>query len=133
MKIVFLFLSFLLISCAASNPESEDSERRAEATDSCLADPEQAKSWGDCNVKTTIYDRMDVIMACQTKHGSSVRDSIQFEIEVNAKGGVKKVGAVSNQNKNLALESCLKKEIAKMKFAAPPKGAKPVIQFPYRN
>ncbi len=133
MKLALLFLSFLLISCASSSPEVEDSERLAEATDSCLADPQLAKAWGDCNVKTTIYDRMDVIMACQTQHGSGKRDSIQFEIEVNAKGGVKKVGATNNLNKNLPLESCLKKEIEKMKFAAPPKGVKPVIQFPYRN
>lgn len=122
-----------LSSCAGSSPEQQEAERMAQATDECLANPELAKTWGDCNVKTTIYDRMDRIMRCQTEHGSKTRDSIEFELELNAKGLPRRVNALSNANKNVALENCLKKEMMKMKFATPPKGVKPVIQFPYRN
>jgi hypothetical protein len=133
MKKLFLLLPLFLIACSSAPSESPEEETLAQATDECLANPKLAKSWGECNVKSTIYDRMDVIMGCQTKHGIGKRESIQFLIEVKPNGGVKKVSANKNENKNQLLEDCLKVEIGKMKFASPPKGVKPVINFPYRN
>jgi len=134
MKFVSLSLLLLLAACS-STPEVTDEEQAAqvaaEATDQCLANPALAKAWGECNVKATIFGRMEGIGACQMKHGKN-NASMMLKISVRPNGRVKGVRAEDGAAKNRPLEKCLAAEISRLHFAAPPKGVKPVIYFPYQ-
>lgn len=129
-------LSLLFLAACASQPSvQEQEEAAAKATDECLADSALAKEWGECNVKRTIYDRMEAIGACQRKFqkGSAKGDTLMLKIRVRPNGSVRDVRADENVRPvNKPLEACLAKEIGKLKFAAPPKGVKPIIYFPYQ-
>lgn len=133
-----LALVLLATACSSTPMKSEEElieEEAAAATDACLKDPALARSWGECNVKRTIFDRMDQIGACQKKHGKpakpgDVSGAMLLTIHLKQDGRVQNVKA--EQSKNKPLEACLGKEISKLKFASPPKGVKPVIYFPYQ-
>lgn len=131
MKIVFALCLFLLAACASQPSTEELAEEAAEATDACLANPKLASSWGECNVKKTIFDNSRAIGQCQQKHAKPSKDPLMLKIRLKASGAVHNVQAEDGSPRNKALEGCLSREIAKLKFAAPPKGANPVIYFPF--
>lgn len=129
-------LSVLLLAACSSQPSVEEQEAAAaKATDECLADSNLAREWGECNVKRTIYSRMEAIGDCQRKFhkGSRPGDTLMLKIRVKPNGRVRDVRADENVRPvNKPLESCLSKEIGKLQFAAPPKGVKPIIYFPFQ-
>jgi len=134
MKFVSLSLLLLLSACSSAPEVTEEenaAKAAAEATEQCFANPELAKAWGECNVKKTIYGRMEGIGACQMKHGQN-NAAMMLKISVRPNGRVKEVRAEDGAAKNRPLEKCLAAEISRLHFAAPPEGVKPVIYFPYQ-
>lgn len=135
MRILSLSLLLLLTACSTtpSGTEEELDAQAAEATDQCLANPELAKTWGECNVKKTIFSRMSAIGDCQMKHVKSPgQEALMLKIRLKANGKVRDVKAEDGTAKNRGLEKCLSQEISKLQFAAPPKGVSPVIYFPFQ-
>lgn len=127
-------IALLSLAACSSTPSAEDqAEKAAEATDECLANPEMAKSWGECNVKTTIFQRAGGIGQCQAKHGKAKGETLMLKISLKKSGKVSKVWAEDGTARNKPLESCLSKEISSLQFATPPKGVKPVIYFPFQQ
>jgi hypothetical protein len=137
MRILSLSLLLLLSACTTTpsgTEEEVDAQIAAEATDHCLANPELAKAWGECNVKKTIFSRMDAIGQCQMKHSKAdSKDAMMLKIRLRPNGRVKDVRAEEGKAKNRGLEKCLSSVISKLKFAAPPKGVSPVIYFPFQQ
>lgn len=132
MKLLSFALVFALLSCSSQKEISEE-EKLAMATDACLEDIEASATWGECNVKRTIYDRAEELQQCEDLAGKLKKQDrpMVLQIHVRPNGKVKQVKADPNGFQNPPLEACLAKEISKLRFAAPPKGAKPVINFPY--
>lgn len=130
MKTLFsaLLLS-ILASCASAPTEEEIAEGKAQETNECLSDPELAREWGECNVKTTIFSRKQEIAQCQSKH-SRPNQSMMLKIDLLSSGRVKNVRAETGSAKNRRLENCLRQAMRKLQFAAPPAGANPTIMFP---
>lgn len=122
-----------LAACSTTPSAEKEAEQAAEATDECLANPAMAKSWGECNVKTTIFQRADGIGQCQSKHGKAKGETLMLKIRLKQNGKVKNVLAEDGSAKNKPLEKCLSQEISKLQFAAPPKGVNPVIYFPFQQ
>jgi len=137
MKLLSLSLLFLLSACTTTPSATEEeieAQIAAEATDQCLANPELAKDWGECNVKKTIFSRMDAISQCQMRHAkASSADAMMLKIRLRTNGKVRDVKAEQGKAKNKNLETCISKVIAKLQFAAPPKGVSPVIYFPIQQ
>jgi hypothetical protein len=110
----------------------EEDAKLAEATDQCLAHPELAKAWGECNVKTVIFQRKGGIGQCQAKYALKKDETMMLKIRLRPNGRVRNVWAEEGAPKNKDLERCLAKQISRLKFAAPPKGVSPVIYFPFQ-
>jgi hypothetical protein len=128
-----LFALLSLAACSTAPTAQEQEEKAAEATDLCLANPAMAKTWGECNVKTTIFQRAEGIGQCQTKHGKAKGETLMLKIRLKQNGKVRNVWAEDGSAKNKPLEKCLSKEISRLQFAAPPKGVNPVIYFPFQQ
>ena len=127
-------LSFALLAACASSPSREQQDAKlAESTDQCLADPNLAKVWGECNVKSVIYQRSDGIAQCQSKFAQSQGGTLMLKIRLKPNGKVRRVWPENGTARNKNLEKCLSTEIAKLQFAAPPKGVDPVIYFPFQQ
>lgn len=124
------FSLLLLTSCSGS--ETRQEEAAAASTDACLADSNLSQEWGECNVKRTIYDNLEKLRSCQDKHvtKSSAGTTMMLKISLRNNGKVKNVRPEQGSVRNRPLESCLSKAFARVKFAAPPQGVKPVIYFP---
>lgn len=128
--------AFLFLAACSSTPSTERAdEEAAEATDACLADPRLAESWGECNVKATIFSHMEQIRSCQQRFakGPAPKEALILKIRLRPNGKVRDVFAEEGGPRNRALEACLSQEISKLRFAAPPKGVKPVIYFPFQQ
>jgi hypothetical protein len=132
---VSLLALLLLVSCSSTPTIEEQEEKAAKSTDQCLANPQLAKTWGECNVKTTIFRRADAIGQCQAKHGKSnpQTETLMLKIRLRPNGKVRNVWAEDGSAKNKPLERCLSQEISRLRFAAPPKGVDPVIYFPFQQ
>lgn len=128
-------IALLSLAACSTAPSTEDraEEAAAEATDECLANPAMAKSWGECNVKTTIFQRAEGIGQCQAKHGKAKGETLMLKIRLKQNGKVRNVWAEDGSAKNKPLEKCLSQEISRLQFAAPPKGVNPVIYFPFQQ
>jgi hypothetical protein len=122
-----------LAACSTTTSTQERAEEAAEATDECLANPAMAKTWGECNVKTTIFQRAEEIGQCQAKHGKAKEGTLMLKIRLKPNGKVRNVLAEDGSAKNKPLEKCLTQEISRLQFAAPPKGVNPVIYFPFQQ
>lgn len=130
----FSLIALLSLAACSTTPSTEEqAEKAAEATDACLANPAMAKVWGECNVKTTIFQRAEGIGRCQAQHGKAKGETLMLKINLKKNGKVNKVWAEDGTARNKPLESCLSKEISSLQFAAPPKGVKPVIYFPFQQ
>ncbi len=132
-----LLLCFLLlVSCSSSEPSPEAEEAASiENTDNCLANSELARQWGECNVKHTIYGGRSGIGNCHRKFGRDPKsaDTTILKIRLLPTGKVRDVKAEEAGPRNKSLENCLSQVIAKLQFAAPPKGVKPVIYVPFQQ
>lgn len=128
MRSLFLPLCFLLVSCAGSSTSEES--RNEPSTDVCLADSNLSQEWGECNVKKTIYDNMDALRGCQAQAKANAGKTMMLKIRLRPNGAVRSVRPEAGSVRNRPLETCLKNAFAKVQFAAPPKGVKPVIYFP---
>jgi TonB family protein len=135
MHALILFSLFLLTACSGTKAEIDQEEAReaAAATDQCLTNPALARDWGECNVKATIYDRIEALDACDRQHGRKAKGAMILKIRVTPQGRVKDVKADDSGVKNPPLEKCLGRVIAKMKFAPPPRGVQPLIYFPFQR
>lgn len=129
-KILSAFLLCIFASCASSPPTEEElAQEKAQATNECLSNPEMARTWGECNVKATIFSRKEEIAKCQAKH-SKASQTMMLKISLQPSGKVKGVKAENGSAKNRRLENCLKQAMRNLQFAAPPSGATPTIMFP---
>jgi hypothetical protein len=128
-SVLSLFLTLTLLTACAGPETREEAPPAPTSTDACLANPALASEWGECNVKTTIYDNMEKLRSCQSK-GTTGGATLMLKIQVTANGHVRRVRPESGGPRNRALETCLKQALATVKFAPPPKGVKPVIYFP---
>lgn len=133
-----LLLSFLVLPACASvdleKKHEEEAAAAAEATDTCIANPALAQKWGECNVKSTIYNSRAAIGACQRRFAKEKASgaALMLKIRIGAEGAVKDVTVDDSVHPaNKRLESCLTREIRKLRFAAPPKGVKPIVYYPY--
>lgn len=125
---ISLLLSTLLIftACASSPPPAEKEE--AGSIDNCLAHPELADAWGECNVKKTIYDNLPRIRSCV--ENSKSKGTMMLKISLKPNGAVKSLRPEAGGPRNKLLEKCLSRAFNRVKFATPPAGVKPVIYFP---
>jgi hypothetical protein len=133
MRSLLLGVLAFLIFTACAGKKTDNTEATAEpSTDACLANSNLAAEWGECNVKRTIFDNMEALRSCQSKHvaSSSNGATMMLKISLLASGKVKKVRPEAGGIRNRPLESCLSKAFANVKFAAPPLGVKPIIYFP---
>ena len=137
MKKLALIFALALSACSHSSDRvvSEQEEKsEQDATQECLKHPEQAKSWGDCNVKKTIFDRLPKIRRCYEKtfkEDYNYDGNIVLKILLQTNGKVKNVTVDEGSLRNKMLSGCLVKEIGKLKFAKPPGGITPVIYYPF--
>jgi hypothetical protein len=128
------FLALLSLAACSTTPSAEEqAEQAAQATDECLANPGLAKGWGECNVKSTIFQRAEGIGQCQAKHSKAKGETVMLKIRLKPNGKVRKVWADEGTARNKPLEACLAKEISGLQFSAPPKGVNPVIYFPFQQ
>ena len=124
---------FLAMACSSTPTEQKTEEQAAEATDRCLANPELAKEWGECNVKTSLFAQKEGIGKCQSQFSKNPSQTMMLKIRLKPDGSVRRVKAEEGGPKNRNLERCLSKVVEKIRFASPPKGVKPVIYFPTQN
>ncbi|MGE3260486.1 MAG: AgmX/PglI C-terminal domain-containing protein [Bacteriovoracia bacterium] len=126
MRALLLLSLFFLTACAGSKSSNDAQEP---STDECLSNSAAGDAWGECNVKKTIYQNMDKLVACQEKNPTK-GGTMMLKISLKTNGVVKKVRPEAGTVRNRPLEACLSKAFARVKFAAPPEGVKPVIYFP---
>jgi hypothetical protein len=132
----FLLPFFFLVACSSSTPTPERAangtpqEKQAAArTDQCLDNPELAKSWGDCNVKNTVYMASSQLEKCR-KNSPGAHATVNFELHILPDGKVKSanlLGAKHNKHTN-----CLARVFQKLQFAPPPNGYDATITVPYQ-
>jgi hypothetical protein len=132
-RILGLLALLSLAACSSTPTIEEQEEKAAAATDECLANPAMAKTWGECNVKATIFQRAQGIGQCQTKHAKAKGETLMLKIRLRQNGKVRNVWAEEGSARNRPLEKCLSKEISRLQFATPPKGVNPVIYFPFQQ
>ncbi len=124
------FFLFLALTACASSPETEDDAPSA-STASCLNDPALSEAWGECNVKSTIYKSMGKITSCfHAKKKASPPGEMLLTLRLQSNGKVEHVHLDQGLEKDKDLSKCLKRELAGLRFASPPKGVKPVIYYP---
>jgi hypothetical protein len=135
-KILALCLPVVLLAaCSSSTPDHESSapisEKEAAAqTDSCLDNPDLSRSWGDCNVKHTVYLESAALAKCR-KNAPHAKGSVVFELRVKGDGHVKNAKVVSGGG-NGKLVACLQNVMKQLQFASPPKGKEATITVPYQ-
>lgn len=133
-----LLVPFLIFAACSSSPsttperaESAAPEEKTAAsqTDQCLDNPELAKSWGDCNVKSTVYLASGKLAKCR-KASPDAKGTVSFEVRIRPDGTVKSAKALGGKHgKHTA---CVARVLRKLRFAAPPKGKEAVITVPYQ-
>jgi hypothetical protein len=114
-----LFTSLFLFAACSSEPStperadkaSPEEQKAAAHTDECLDNPELAKSWGDCNVKSILYQASSKLEKCGKGAGT-----VNFELRVKADGTVKSAKALGQKGKHV---SCLGHVLQGLKFARP--------------
>jgi hypothetical protein len=135
MRFLPLVMVLALTACSSSTERAPEAplteEQAAEQTDQCLDNPELARSWGDCNVKHTLFLEADALAACRKNAPKAKSGVLQFELQVKADGKVRSAKAKS-KSKFPKLEKCLVGVMKKLQFAAPPSGKEPVITVPYQ-
>lgn len=120
-----------LAACSGSTPSGENAtaeEQNAADTDRCLDNPELARTWGDCNVKHTLYLRSEELAKCR-KLAPGQKGVAHLILEVRANGSVK--SAKASGDGNAKLRGCLSRVMRKLRFAPPPNG-KASIDIPYQ-
>ncbi len=129
-----LFLALLLGSLAAcsSSERSPDepmtAEEAAAHTDECLDHPELSKTWGDCNVKHTLFEKSAALSRCR-KASPKAKGTVNFQLHVHSNGTVKSVKPLGGSGKHTY---CVVKVMKGLRFAPPPAGKEPVITIPYQ-
>lgn len=134
MRLLLSASVFLLASCS-STPQrakgSPDEEKHAaKETDECLDNPELAKSWGDCNVKHTLYLAAGPFAECRERHPLA-RGTVSFELAVKGDGSVRNAKA-RDARQSPKLVRCLSGAMRKLRFAPPPGGREAKITVPYQ-
>lgn len=134
-----LFLSALfLVACSSATPPPTP-ERAADAsaadqaaaaqTQQCLDNPELSKTWGDCNVKSTVYLASDELAKCR-QASPAATGTVSFELRIKPDGSVRSAKALGGKHgKHTA---CVARVFRKLRFAAPPQGKEARITVPYQ-
>ena len=133
---IFLPLFALITACSSNQPAPERSEsappeekHAASQTDQCLDNPELSRSWGECNVKHTVYLASDQLEKCR-KANPSAKGTVNFDLRIKADGKVK--SAKPEGGKHGKHTACVAKVLRKLQFASPPKGKEATISVPYQ-
>jgi len=130
-----LFSVLALSACSSSTERASEaplSEQEASVnTDACLDNPELSRSWGDCNVKHTLFLEADGLAACRKLAPKAKAGSLNFELQVKSDGKVRNAKA-RPKSKFPKLEACIVKVMKRLQFAAPPSGKEPVITVPFQ-
>lgn len=134
-RLLVCLLPMLLFACSSSNPEraahgTAEEVRNAKNTDTCLDHPEMAAKWGECNVKSTLFNSSDAFAKCR-KAGGKATGSVNFELSVRGDGTVKSAHAQAN-DQNPRLISCVRRAMKRLKFAPTPEGKDAKITVPYQ-
>jgi hypothetical protein len=131
-----ILLSLLLAGCSSSapapTPERADGapseeKKAASSTDACLDNPELAKSWGECNVKNTVFGAGPELEKCR-KASPKAKGAVSFELHIAPNGSVKRAKALGAHHGKHT--SCVAKVLQKLQFAPPGKDA--TITVPYQ-
>lgn len=132
MRHLFLLALLATLTACSSSPETVSEEASAEErsahTDECLDNPELAKTWGDCNVKKTLFLESDALAKCR-KANPKAKGTVNFQLHVRKDGTVKSAKPVGGGGKHTF---CVVKVLKGLKFAPPPGGKEPVITIPYQ-
>lgn len=134
--VVLAFSFFLLGACATSDRVLTEAQKKQEeeATKNCLKNPDKARTWGECNQKKVVHNRIPQIRRC---YEQKLGEEMQFEGDVVLRFRVYKSGRVRDVRidqgslKNKFVSDCLLKETAKVRFAAPPEDYGNVVYFPF--
>ncbi len=135
-KIFLLVLPLVLLAaCSGSTPErandaSSEEKAAASETDDCLDNPELARTWGDCNVKHTLYSESAAFAKCR-RIAPAAKGTVTFELRVKGDGRVRGAKALGG-NKSPKLVACLTNVMKQLQFAPTPKGNDSTIQVPYQ-
>jgi hypothetical protein len=126
-------LAFLLTACssntaapdrAASAPPAE--QKAAASTDQCLDNPELARSWGDCNVKSTVYGAEADLAKCRAL-AHHPKGEVNFQLKIKADGSVRSAKVLNGRHGKLT--NCVAKVFKKLKFASPGKDVAVTVPF----
>lgn len=129
-----LFAAALLVTFAACSsssetvPEGASPEERSAHTDECLDNPELSKTWGDCNVKHTLFQKSAELAKCR-KANPKARGTVDFQLQLRPDGSVKTVKPLGGAGQHTY---CVVRVMKKLKFAPPPSGKAPTITIPYQ-
>lgn len=134
MRILLAIAALALTACSSSTPQRAETARPEEKhaaaqTDKCLDNPELAKAWGDCNVKSTVFQASADLEKCRAK-AKNVKGSVDFELRIRANGSVKHARVVNGRHGKLT--NCVAKVFKKLQFAAPPQGKEATITVPFQ-
>ena len=129
-SILVLSLLLTLAACSGSQPAvEEESHEASQSIDTCLSQPELANSWGECNVKKTIYDNLGKVRTCHAKN-RAVKGTAMLKFRLRPNGQVRSLHLDQGGTRDKKLAACLSQAFSKVRFAPPPKGVKPTIFFP---
>jgi hypothetical protein len=128
------FLAFILLaSCSSSEPKlNSDSSASGQSqasklTDSCLDNPELAKAWGECNVKSTVFQASEKLEKCRLAN-LDASTTVNYEIKILGNGKVKSVKPLGGRHGKHT--NCVSRVFRKLQFAAP--GKESIITVPYQ-
>lgn len=131
MRALFVLAVFALSACSSSEPkldEGSSTEKQASAqTDKCLDNPLLAKEWGECNVKSTVFQASASLEKCRMANPGA-RGTVNYEVKILANGHVKSVKPLGGQHGKHTV--CVSRVFRKLQFAAPGKDA--TITVPYQ-
>jgi hypothetical protein len=138
MRAIILLAPLLLFACSGSTPPPPP-ERAADAnaadqaaaaqTEQCLDNPELAKTWGDCNVKSTVYLASEQLGKCRVA-SPKAKGTVSFQLRIKPDGTVKSARALGGKHGKHT--SCVARVFRKLKFAPPPQGKEAPITVPYQ-
>jgi TonB family protein len=126
----------LLVACSSSEPTPERAEtappaeqQAAAKTDACLDNPDLARSWGECNVKQTVYLASDQLARCRSPK-QHPKGTVNLELKVKADGHVRSARVVNGRHGKIT--ACVARVMKSLRFAPPPKGKEATITVPYQ-
>ena len=131
---LYPWFAVLLLAACSSTPEraehsAPEEKKAASQTDQCLDNPDLARSWGDCNVKQTVFLASTDLAACR-KASPAAKGTLNLELRIKGDGFVKSAKAVSGPKGKLS--ACVAKVMKKLRFAPPPNGKTAKINVPYQ-